>query len=140
MASAEELARAYFEALDAADVERACELLAPDCEFVSPAAPMRGTEAIRQFLGGFASAFPDAKFSIDTVVATERTAAVEGHYTGTHTGALATPDGQEIPPTGRSVDAPYVTMFETDGERITSHRAYWDQLGFMMQLGLAPPG
>jgi predicted ester cyclase len=73
------------------------------------------------------------------VVESQDDVVVEGVYSGTHTGPLATPDGQEIAATDKSVNVPYVTMFEVRDGRIASHRAYWDQMAFMAQLGLMPP-
>ncbi|HEY3080377.1 MAG TPA: nuclear transport factor 2 family protein [Chloroflexota bacterium] len=139
MGKARELAEEYFGALSAGNVERAMDLFSGDADFVSPAGRMRGPDQIRPFLTVFATAFPEARFSIDHVVESGATASVEGRYTGTQAGPLATPDGGAIPATGKAVDIPYVTLIEIQGERITAHRAYWDQLAFMTQLGLGPP-
>jgi predicted ester cyclase len=64
-------------------------------------------------------------------------AAVEGTFTGTHTGTLAAPQG-EIPATGRTIELPYVDVFEARAGRIAAHRVYYDQMVMLSQLGLAP--
>ena len=47
----------------------------------------------------------------------------------------------EVPPTGRSIDLPFTTVFQARDGKLTAHRAYWDNVGFMAQLGLMPgPG
>jgi ketosteroid isomerase-like protein len=48
---------------------------------------------------------------------------------------LAGPRG-EIPPTNRALSLDFSDLFETDGERITRHRIYYDQVQLMSQLGL----
>ena len=42
----------------------------------------------------------------------------------------------EIPPSQRPLNLDFSDLFETDGERITRHRIYYDQVQFMSQLGL----
>ncbi len=40
------------------------------------------------------------------------------------------------PPTNRPVNLEFSDLFEIDGNRITRHRIYYDQVQFMSQLGL----
>jgi carboxymethylenebutenolidase len=54
-------------------------------------------------------------------------------------GAMQTAAG-EMPATGRTVSLPFVTAFQVRGDRITQHHAYWDQMTFLVQLGLVPEG
>ncbi len=137
VASAEELGRKWFEAMSNHDFEGALETLADDVDFWSPAGPMRGREEVRPFLLGYETAFPDAVFDIKVAVGSENMTALEGTFSGKNTGPITSPAG-EMPATGRDVSLPFVTVIETDGEHITSHHAYWDQMGFMAQLGLMP--
>ena len=62
---------------------------------------------------------------------------VEGRYTGTNTGPLATPAG-EVPATGRSMVLPFADVFRITDGRIAEHRIYYDGLGLLAQLGLLP--
>ena len=48
------------------------------------------------------------------------------------------PDGAEIPATGRSVDFPFVGVFKVEGGKISSIRLYYDQIEIFTQLGLVP--
>ena len=125
---------AYFTALSNGDVDGAVDLVADDGDFRSPMGRMPGKEAIRAFLAGFDTAFPDAHYDLEHVVEAGGRVAVEGVYQGTHEGPLGLPDGGSVPATGRRVHAPFVTMFDVAGGRITSHRPYWDLAGFMAQL------
>src|SRR5437870_647320 len=138
MLTPREVAEQYFAALDAADIDAAMERFTSDADFLSPAGRMQGRAQIEPFLLGFAVAFPDARFEVTGAIESGASVALEGVYSGTQSGPLTTPEGGEIPPTGRRASAPFVTLFDVEGDLITSHRAYWDQLGFMAQLGLAP--
>ncbi len=137
MTEAAELGERWFQALTAGDVEAAVGLLSDDVEFGSPAGTIKGSAEVRQFLQGYQLGFPDAKFAVSAVYGSGQTAALEGAYSGTNSGPLTSPSG-EIPATGKYASVPFVTVLETDGERITAHRAYWDQMGFIGQLGLMP--
>jgi ketosteroid isomerase-like protein len=62
---------------------------------------------------------------------------VEGVYSGTQTGPLATPGGN-IAPTGRAFSFPFLEVYVVQDGRFTEHRGYWDIVTFMTQLGLMP--
>lgn len=138
MTGSSEPARGYFGALYEGDVEGALGYLADDVEFRSPVGTMAGRAEVGPFLEAFAEGFPDARFDVSGVVTDGSTVAIEGTYSGTHSGTLRSPAG-EIPATGKAVAIPYVTVFDVEGDLITSHRAYWDQVALMSQLGLMPP-
>jgi steroid delta-isomerase-like uncharacterized protein len=131
---ATDVARQYFRALSAGDVEAAVQLVDDDADFRSPMGKIEGMDQIRAFLGGFDAAFPGAQFDIERVLESGSSVAVEGVYRGIHGGPLMTPDGGRLPATGRSVSAPFVTVFDVTNGSIRSHRPYWDLAGFMAQL------
>lgn len=58
-------------------------------------------------------------------------------YSGTHTGVLATPQG-EVTATGRTLKLALCDVVEIAAGRIVSIRAYYDQMAFAAQLGLLP--
>jgi predicted ester cyclase len=119
MATARQIAEAYFAAaLDRGNLE----------------------DALRPYLVGFAGAFPDARYTINRVIESGASVALEGVYSATHTGTLRMPDGTELAATGRHVRVPFVTLFDVEGDKISSHRAYWDVATVMAQLGLMPSG
>jgi ketosteroid isomerase-like protein len=65
------------------------------------------------------------------------TAINEWSASGTHQGPLETPEGT-IPATGKQITIRGCDVVTVRDGRITSHRAYFDQLSFMAQLGLLP--
>ncbi|MHB8646226.1 MAG: ester cyclase [Thermomicrobiales bacterium] len=123
------------------DTATAAEIFSPDVETIDPGAgTMRGIEAFKAYGAAFHKAFPDGRLNLDSAVESGDTIAVEGRFTGTHTGPLAGPSG-DVPPTGRKLDLPYCDVFQVKDGRITAHHVYYDQITFMTQLGLMPaPG
>ena len=134
MGSAAETVTRYFQALSAGDVDRAVALIADDGDFRTPMGAITGMDAIRSYLSAFETAFPHADYEIDTLVESDGTVAAEGTYRATHKGPMYLPEGGVLEATGRSVIAPFVTMFEVANGKIASHRPYWDLAGFMAQL------
>ena len=62
----------------------------------------------------------------------------QARYVGTHTGQLRSPDGVEVPPTGKQFDFPFVGIFHVQGGKIRSIRIYYDQIELFTQFGLMP--
>ena len=62
----------------------------------------------------------------------------QARYTGTHTGTWRSPDGVEIPATGKKLDFPFVGVFRVEDGKISSIRIYYDQIEVLAQLGLMP--
>ena len=136
MASTRQTAERYFRAIEKGNVEAAVELVAPGAEFTNPLGAVPVPDGVRAMLTGYVAAFPDHRFEVKHALESGEDVALEGDYVGTHTGPLALPDGQSVAPTGRTVRAPFVTVFRVRDGRILSHRSYWDLAGFLGQLGL----
>jgi len=62
----------------------------------------------------------------------------QARYVGTHTGPLRSPDGVEVPATGKPFDFPFVGIFRIRDGKIRSIRIYFDQMELLTQLGLMP--
>jgi ketosteroid isomerase-like protein len=126
-------------AMTSHDLEALETLYAPDAVAETPdQGTLSGRDAIVEYLAGLATAFPDGSFEPLHHHETADTAIDEGWFVGTNAGELKAPDGARIPATGRRVrlrDCDAVTV--KDG-LITSHRFYFDMLGFLEQLGLTP--
>lgn len=129
--------KTFYERFGAGDMEGASEVFTPDVETVTPPQSMTGRDAYQAYGGVFKKAFPDARMVIGSTIESGDTVAVEARFTGTHTAPLASPQG-EIPATGRSLDLPFVDLFRFEGGLIASHHVYYDQMTFMVQLGLMP--
>jgi len=140
MGEARELGERWFATVKTGDGAAVLAFVAHDIDFLAAGAPLSGSEQVAGFVGGYKAAFPDMDFVLRGWVEEGDTAVAEGSFTGTHTGPLQSPMG-EVPPTGRSIDLPFTTVFQARDGKLTAHRAYWDNVGFMAQLGLMPgPG
>ena len=105
---------------------------------IDPLGEWRGKEAILEAWRGFMEAFPDMQGTDERKYDAGDTVINEWTGSGTHTGPIRMPDGQEIPPTGKRMTlrgADFITV--RDG-LITEHRTYFDQMEMMSQLGLVP--
>jgi steroid delta-isomerase-like uncharacterized protein len=134
------IAQAFNDAYNARDWAAAAALCAPDATFVNVTTgqTFRGSAGLREYLEGWATAFPNSKVETTRVVADEHGAAMEFTGRGRHSGPLASPAGA-IPPTGRSVTVPFVDVLELQEGAIISSRLYFDLAGMLQQLGLMPP-
>jgi steroid delta-isomerase-like uncharacterized protein len=137
MFEARELALQHVNAFNERAWSRAAALYAPDLEMTEPGGTTQGIEPFLAHAKGFATALPDSRLEVTSVVESGTFVVVEGAYTGTHTGPLVTPQG-EVPPTGRQLSLPLCEVFEVAAGRIAKLRAYYDQMTFAAQLGLLP--
>jgi steroid delta-isomerase-like uncharacterized protein len=128
---------AMFKAVDARDYGAIGDLLTEDCDFAAPGMQSRGRETVIAFMQPFLDAFPDLTHELESYVETGDQAAFELHIRGTHTAPLASPQG-EIPPTGKSVDFRSADLIRLEDGRFATYHVYFDQMGFMQQLGLVP--
>ncbi|MBA2383380.1 MAG: ester cyclase, partial [Actinobacteria bacterium] len=92
----------------------------------------------RRMVRAVAAAFPDASWESAHKHESGNVAIDEGYVVGTHTGPLPMPDGQSIPPTGKSVRVRGCDAATVEDGRVKSHRFYFDQMELLGQLGLTP--
>ncbi len=107
-----------------------------DPDFVNLSAPPgipNDREGGKVFLQSFASAFPDARFTIDDMIAEGDRVVTKKTFTATHTGEFA-----GIAPTGNRVTLQFVDILRVRDGRIVEHWLSMDQLSFMQQLGVIP--
>ncbi len=136
MTSPLELVEQHYRNVSLADINAEDEIFSPDVQTIDPGAgTLVGLDALKTYEQGFQRAFPDSKLVLKSAIQAGNKLAIEGVYIGTHTGPLRSPRG-EIPPTNRPLSLEFSDLFEIDGNRITRHRIYYDQVQFMSQLGL----
>jgi steroid delta-isomerase-like uncharacterized protein len=133
------LARKLYEAFNRKDYDHCLALVSEDMEavLIPFGQTFSGREGFRDFILGFAGAFPDIRVQVTNQVATEDQVVNEFTARGTHTGALMTPAGA-IPPTGRTVDFTVCEVYQVENGRFTGLRNYQDAASLMRQLGLIP--
>jgi len=115
------------------------ELIAPDYLHHDPALPpemQRGLANYKLLLGAFRAGFPDLAMAVEEVVAEGDLVASRWTWRGTHRG-----DFQGIPPTGRRVEGPGMSIHRIAGGKIAEGWVNFDALGMLQQLGVVPaPG
>src|SRR4029078_3242258 len=75
-----------------------------------------------KYFDALLTAAPD-RLSRDVLLVADGEYVVEqARYVGTHTGPLRTPDGAEVPPTGKQFDFAFVGGFRVQGGKIRSIR------------------
>ncbi len=129
----EDLIRRYFDELfGRGRLELVEELLAEDYVNHSPGSPdlPRGRDGVAIVVRALREAFPDLRYAIEDMVATEDAVAVRTTLTGTHQG-----DFFGLAPTGRAVRVQQMTIERIRGGRIVGHHRVTDELTLMRQLG-----
>ena len=132
-----EQAIAYW---NAGDRDAWAALYAEDVVYESPEASASQGYVIcrKKYFDALITAAPD-RVSRDVILFADGEHVVEqARYVGTHTGPLRSPDGMEVPPTGKHFDFPFVGIFRVEGRKITTIRILYDQIELLMQLGLMP--
>ncbi len=131
---------AMIEAFNAHDLDRFIGFRAESITFSSPDSPgpLKGREAVRERFQGLFDAFPDIRVEKKRALGQGDWVSPELTVTGTHQGPLPGPGGEAIPATNKPVRFANCIVLKFEGGEVTEEREYWDQLGFMAQLGLAP--
>ena len=133
-----ELVHSPYRGLETGNLELGTAPFAENVVTETPSGVVEGIEGFRGLARAFFTAAPDMKLAIRNTWEVGDTIIVEGVYSGTQSGPLATPDGSEIPATGRSFSFPYVDILRAREGKFVEHRVYWDNITFLTQLGLLP--
>ena len=135
MSELRDLLQVHLDGLNNHDLIQSRASFAEDVVTVTPGGTMEGLDAFMALGDAFMTAAPDQWITAEHIYEVGDTIISEGVYGGTHTGPLATPDGV-IPATGRSFQFPYCEVHQVRDGKFVHTRIYWDNMGFMAQLGL----
>ena len=92
---------------------------------------LKGRAAVKENWSMWATAFSDGKITDVRFIDGGDTVAVHFVGRGKNDGQLG-----PLPATGKSISLPYSAVFSFDSNaRIVEEDDYWDQLGFLVQLG-----
>jgi steroid delta-isomerase-like uncharacterized protein len=94
----------------------------------------RGKSEVGAFLNQLLDAFPDLRFDVTEKFAHGTRVAERWSIHGTHKGTF-----MGVPPTGRSVDIPGMSMVEMKDGRFLSDRFLFEMGVVLRQMGLMPP-
>jgi predicted ester cyclase len=129
----------WFEAVDSKQTDRLAGVETADIEMRTPMGLNQGTEGHAQMTKMFAAAFPNFKHTLGRCVESGDLIACEGKFTGDNTGPMSMPGGQTIPATNKHVEFEWSGMAQIKNGKVASANVYFDNMGFMQQLGLVPP-
>ena len=131
-----ELVTGFYENFNSNDIDAALSAFSSMLETIGPGmGTVYGHQPFREYLEIFKRAMPDAHAVIESLFEAGETVIVEGRFVGTHTGPLASPDG-DLEPTGARVDLRFADCSRLQNGQIVSYHTYYDQLGLLTQLGL----
>jgi len=142
MGKYQDTSRKVADAFNKHDLDGLAKLYADDAVAYDPMypEPLRGRDAIRKDAATFFRGFPDIRYElIATSEKDDRNGADEVLLTGTQTGPLETPTGQDLPPTNKRIELKGAgfTRLNERGE-IVEERRYYDVAGVLRQLGVMP--
>ncbi|HEX3511655.1 MAG TPA: ester cyclase [Solirubrobacteraceae bacterium] len=132
----ESVARRYFEAIDAQDLDAAVALWAPDGrDHVHGRLDVRAPDGVRAFLGELMAAVPDLRMDVLSTTADKERCAVRWRLRGTFAGPGSF-DG--IAPTGNPIDIEGIDLVTVGDGLIIGNDAYTDSMTFARQVGMMP--
>lgn len=125
--------RLFEEVWNSKNLEVLDEMVAPNFVFHNSVQTLYGPEGFKQFANTYHTAFPEAHFTIEDVIAGGDTVALRWTARGTHSGEL-----MGIPPTGKQVTVSGITItLISDGKTVESWGEF-DALGMLQQIGVIP--
>ena len=109
------------------------EMVAPNFVFHNSVQTFYGPEGFKQFATTYHTAFPEAHFTIDDVIAEGDTVVLRWTARGTHSGGLLgmAPSGKQVTVSGMTI-----TLL-SNGKSVESWGEF-DALGMLQQIGVIP--
>lgn len=134
MTKLEDIARRYYAAFNAHDLDAYRELLTPDCVLIAPGTELVGLEATRAFDRGWLDSFPHARIEVLRSNTTGNIVTCANWMNGgAQAKPLHTPNG-DIPVAGGVLDAAFTSSFELEGQRIKRQVLMFDPAIVFAQL------
>jgi steroid delta-isomerase-like uncharacterized protein len=129
-----ELGRRYFEEVwNRGNLDALDQLLAPNYINHTPSTPNPpgGPDGLKPIVRAIRQAFPDLRYEIKDVIATDEAVVIRVVMTGTHKGDLF-----GLAATGRRVRVDQINIEHISDGQITEHWRVTDELSLMRQLGV----
>lgn len=131
------VARAYFEAVTARDLDAAVAMWEPGgIDRIAGMADLRVPGEYKQWFGDLFDAFPDFSFEVLTIAASKENAAVRWRATGTFSG---TAKFEGMSPNGAAIAIEGCDMLTIRDGKIIENHAYLNGAEMARQLGAMPP-
>jgi steroid delta-isomerase-like uncharacterized protein len=135
-AESKALGRQFMETvIGKGDWDLAAEIVSPEVVMIHPSSPepVAGFEAVKGMLMGFRAGLPDMTMTVEDAIGEDDRAVVLWRLRATHTADLF-----GLPPTGKSVEMPGMSVFRVSDGKIVHDIVSEDTMGLMRQLGVVP--
>jgi glyoxylase-like metal-dependent hydrolase (beta-lactamase superfamily II)/predicted ester cyclase len=134
---AEAVARGYFAAIDARELEEAVSMWAPGGrENVRGQVDVLAPQGVREFIGQLIGALPDLKMEVVSTTTEGERCGVQWRLTGTFAG----PGGfAGVAPTGSPIVLEGFDLLTVRDGLIQANDAFTDSMTFARQIGMMPP-
>lgn len=133
---AEAVARRYFEAIGAHDVDRAVAMWAPGGrEHVRGQVDVTAPEGVRDFIGAMVEALPDMKMEVVETTTEGERCAVQWRLEGTFAGPRPF---NGVAPTGDPIGLEGVDVLTVREGLVQANEAFPDNLAFAREIGMMP--
>ena len=139
MGANRELLERYVELYNVGDLDACMDLYADDAVQRMHDGTFFGRSDIQARLARDLTAFPDARYTVDSFVEHGESFADEWTFAGTNTGPFTLPDGTQVPATGKRVEVKGMELVEVRDGKIVVDNLYYDSIAGPIQLGLVPP-
>jgi steroid delta-isomerase-like uncharacterized protein len=111
------------------------EIYSPDYVLHDPSQPepVRGVQGVREFVSSVLSAFPDAQYTIESLIAEGDKVVQHISTQGTHQGEF-----QGVPATGKPVMVWVMVISRIADNKVVEEWQLFDALGMLQQMGVIP--
>ena len=120
------------------DIEAFVDTYTDDAVLRSPDGVYEGKAALLEYWTQDKTAFPDGNVEMIRSLEGGDIVMAEWTWSGTHRGPFNLPDGTEVPPTGKRVEAAGAEVVRFRDGLVVEHNLYFDNMAAMAQLGLLP--
>ena len=130
------IGRFFFEdVLGKGDWAAADSILAADMVMHHPSSPepVKGSEAVKGFLGAFRAGFPDLNMTVEFAFGQGEMVAVRWRARGTHSASLF-----GIPPSGKTMNVTGISILRVVDGKVVEDWVAEDTMGLMQQIGVIP--
>jgi steroid delta-isomerase-like uncharacterized protein len=130
MSNRETVRKLYEECINTGNVELLAELVSD--AYVGPNGE-RGPDGFRQTVTALRGGFPDIRFTIEDLFASDDKVAVRWIWHGTHRGSF-----RGLAPTGKPLSTTAIVIYQLRDRKIVHSWLQSDRLGTLQQMGYVP--
>jgi steroid delta-isomerase-like uncharacterized protein len=135
MSKATDFVNRWMDAVNRGDLEALVDMCHSDAVHSNPNGTFRGAQGVRDLFKPVIDLSSERGVQINNVIEAGDTVVVEFVFQFRNTGPMVTPEGT-VPPTGRSVRLPSISIYELRDGKVAASRGMYDRLDLITQLGL----